>query len=124
MDFIAMAQSTHNAFHGKEYAPDMSQQLLLSACEQAERSETAVRAAALMHIARVLARSDQAAAEQLLEQGIALAKQIDGDATSLLLRNAISLAAAVSAKHALPLYAEYRRIDPFGGDVASLVNVM
>jgi hypothetical protein len=55
----------------------MLQQLLLSACEQADHSETAVRAAALMHIARVLARSDQAAAEQLLEQGIALAKQID-----------------------------------------------
>jgi len=102
----------------------MSQQLLLAACEQAERSETFVRAAALMHIARVLARSDQAAAEQLLERGIALAKEIDGDATSLLLQNAISLAAAVSARHALPLYAENRRQDPFGGAVVSLVNVM
>jgi hypothetical protein len=102
----------------------MSQQLLLAACEQATRSETAVRAAALMHIARVLARSDRAAAEQLLEQGIALAKEVDGDAASLLLSNAISLAAAVSAKHALPLYAEYRIMDPFGGPVISLVNVM
>lgn len=102
----------------------MSQQLLLAVCEQAERSETAVRAAALMHIARVLARSDQAAAEQLLERGIALAKEVDGDPTSLLLCNAISLAAAVSAKHALPLYAEYRSIDPFGGAVVGLVNVM
>ncbi len=77
-----------------------------------------------MHIARVMARTDQAAAEQLLEQGIALAKAVDGDAAHLLLCNAISLAAAVSSKHALPLYAEYRRIDPFGGTVASLVNVM
>jgi hypothetical protein len=42
----------------------MPQQLLLTACEQAERSETAVRAAALMHIARVLACSDEAAAVQ------------------------------------------------------------
>ena len=108
----------------KEYPADMSQQLLLAACEQAERSETAVRAAALMHIARVVARSDQTAAEQLLEQGIALAKEVDGDASSLLLCNAISLAAAVSAKHALPLYAEHRRMDPFGGPVVSLVNVM
>jgi hypothetical protein len=102
----------------------MSQQLLLMAHEQAERSQPAVRAAALMHIARVLTRPDQAAAEQLLEQGIALAKEVDGHATSLLLRNAISLAAAVSAKHALPLYAEHRRVDPFGGAVVSLVNVM
>lgn len=102
----------------------MSQQLLLAAREQAERSEPAVRAAALMHIARVLARSDQAAAEQLLERGIALAKEVNGDATSLLLQNAIPLAAAVSAKHALPLYTEHRRTDPFGGSVVSLVNVM
>jgi hypothetical protein len=102
----------------------MSQKLLLMACEQAERADPAVRAAALMHIARVLARSDKSAAEQLLEQGIALAREVDGDATSLLLSNAISLAAAVSAKHALPLYAEYRRLDPFGGPVISLVNVM
>jgi hypothetical protein len=108
----------------KEYPADMSQQLLWEACEQAERSESAVRAAALMHIARVVARSDRAAAEQLLEQGIALAKQIDADAASLLLRNAIFLAAAVSAQHALPLYAEHRRIDHFGGAVVGLVNVM
>jgi len=81
----------------------MSQQLLLTACEQAERSEPAVRAAALMHIARVMARSDQAAAEQLLEQGIALAEKIQTDQPSLLLGNAICLAAAVSARHALPL---------------------
>jgi hypothetical protein len=82
----------------------MSQQLLLKAREQAERSETAVRAAALMHIARVLAASDQATAEQLLERGIALAKEVDRDATSLLLHNSISLAAAVIAylSHPLP----------------------
>ena len=102
----------------------MSQQLLLMAREQAERSEPAVRAASLMHIARVLARSDQAAAEQLLEQGIALAKEIDGDASSLLLSNAISLAATVSPEHALSLYAEHKSIGAFGGSVVSLVNVM
>jgi hypothetical protein len=103
----------------------MWQQLLSTACEQAERSDPAVRAAALMHIARVRARSDQSAAEQLLERGIALAKEIERDASQpLLLHNAISLAAAVSANHALPLYAEYRQIDPFGGSVVGLVGVM
>ncbi len=102
----------------------MSQQLLLEAREQAERSQPAIRAAALMHIARVLACADQAAAERLLEQGIALAKEVDSDPTSLLLCNAISLAASVSAKHALPLYVQYRKIDPFGGSVVSLVNAM
>jgi hypothetical protein len=56
----------------------MSQQLLSTARDRAERSEPAVRAAALMHIARILARTDQVAAEQLLERGITLAKQLDG----------------------------------------------
>jgi hypothetical protein len=100
----------------------MSRQVLLTACEQAERSEPAVCAAALMHVARVLARSDEAAAEQLLERGITLAKDLDGQAARLLLSNAIYLAAAVSAKHALPLYAEHGRT--FEGGVVSLVNVM
>ncbi len=108
----------------KEYPPDMSQKLLLTACEQAERSEPPVRAAALMHIARVVACSDQDAAEQFLERGIALAKDLDGQAAQLLLSNAVCLAAAVSAKHALPLYAEQRSFDPFGGAVIALVNTM
>lgn len=99
-------------------------QLLFTACEQAERSEPPVRAAALMHIARVLARSDQAAAEQLLERGISLAKEINGRAASLLLQNAIYLAAAVSPKHALRLYADHRRTDPFGRSVVGLINAM
>jgi hypothetical protein len=102
----------------------MSQQLLLAAREQAERSESAVRAAALMHIARVLARSDQVAAEQLLERAISLTKELDSYAASLLLGNAVYLAAAVSAKHALRLYADHTRTDPFGGAVIGLVNAM
>jgi hypothetical protein len=117
-----ISRSTPQSVEGSP--PDMMEQLLLTVCEQAECSDIPVRAAALMHIARVVARSDQTAAERLLERGIALAKEIDGDASSLLLCNAISLAAAVSAKHALPLYAEHRRMDPFGGPVVSLVNVM
>lgn len=102
----------------------MSQQLLREAREQADRSEPAVRAAALLHLARVLALSDQAAAEHLLEQGIALAQELDGEVPSLLLLNAISCAAAVSAKQALPLYANYRRVGALGGTVVGLVNVM
>ncbi len=102
----------------------MAQQLLLAALEQAESSEPAVRAAALMHIARVLARSDQAAAEELLERGLSLARELDADGASLLLGNAVFLAAAASPKHALQLYAKHRKTDPFGGAVIGLVNAM
>ena len=105
------------------YPPSMSLPLLLIAREQAERSEPAVRAAGLMHIARVLVRSDQVAAEELLERGLALTKEIDVPGVKCLLANAIYLAAAVSPKHALPLYAEHRRTDRFGG-AGGLVNAM
>src|ERR1700721_2452225 len=88
-------KGTRNHSRGKEYPPDMSQQLLLTACEQAERSEPAVRAAALMHIARVLARSDEAAAVALLKRGLTLAKNLDGESGELLLKNAVFLSAAV-----------------------------
>ena len=86
----------------------MSQQLLLTACEQAERSEPAVRAAALMHIARVLARSDEAAAVALLKRGLTLAKNLDGETAELLLNNAVFLAAAVSPRDAFQLYADQK----------------
>jgi hypothetical protein len=102
----------------------MPPQLLFAARDQAERSEPAVRAAALMHIARVLARSDRIAAEQMLEQAIGLAKQLGSNASSRLLDNAVFLAAATSPKHALPLYPEHRRTDPFGGAVVGLINAM
>ncbi len=102
----------------------MSQQLLLQVLKQAEVSEPAVRAAALLHIARVLARTDQGAAERVLERGIALARDLEGRAGSLLLGNAVCLAAAISARQALPLYAEHKRINPFGGSVVALVNTM
>jgi hypothetical protein len=58
-----------------------------------------------MRIARVLARSDRAAAEQMLETDTGVATELSGRAGSLILGNAIYLAAAVSPKHALPLYA-------------------
>jgi hypothetical protein len=51
----------------------MSLQLLSAAREQAEQSDSAVLAAALMHIARVLARSDLTTAAELLDRGIGIA---------------------------------------------------
>jgi hypothetical protein len=107
----------------------MSQQLLLTAREQAEGSESAVRAAAMMHIARVLARSDEAAAVALLKRGLTLAKNLDGETAELLLNNAVFLAAAVSPRDAFQLYADQKteREKWFGGHgspVVGLANAM
>jgi hypothetical protein len=102
----------------------MSPQLLSAAREQAEHSDPAVLAAALMHIARVLASSDRATAAELLDRGIGIAKKLESFAASLMLRNAVYLAAAVLPNRAIQLYADSRREDPFGGEVIGLVNAM
>jgi hypothetical protein len=102
----------------------MSQQLLFASREQAERSEPAAHAAALMHVARVLARSDRIAAEQMLARAIDLAKQLESYVSSQLLSNAVFLAAATSPKHAFRFYAEHRKPDPFSGSVIGLINAM
>jgi hypothetical protein len=112
-------------FRGKEYPPNMSQQLLLAACEQAERSETAVQAAALMHIARVLARSDESSAVALLKRGLTLAKNLDAETAQLLLNNAVFLAAAVSPGDAFHLYGDQKdeREKGFGRHGSSIVGL-
>ncbi len=82
----------------------MPQQLLLAALQEAERSEPAIKAAALLHIARVLNRFDHTEAQRVLEQGIALAKELPEPADrEVLLAQAVSLAATVSPEHALRL---------------------
>lgn len=77
-----------------------------------------------MRIARVMARSDHAPAERMLVRGIDLARELDNDTGSLILGNAVYLAAAVSPQHALRLYAERRQKEPFGRAVVGLVNAM
>jgi uncharacterized protein (TIGR03435 family) len=81
----------------------MPQQLLLAALEQAERSEPVVRAAALLHIARVLDAFDHAEAQRLLERGIALAEGLSEPEREVILGQAVSLAATVSPDLAIRL---------------------
>jgi uncharacterized protein (TIGR03435 family) len=81
----------------------MPQQLLSDALEQAERSEPVVRAAALLHIARVLNAFDHAEAERVLERGIALAAELDEPDREVILGQAVSLAATVSPDRAIRL---------------------
>jgi len=49
---------------------------LLAAILQAEQSEPSVRTAALLRIARVLAKADQGEAERLLDRGLALLAEL------------------------------------------------
>jgi len=80
----------------------MLEQLLSEARNQTERSDPPVKAAALLHLARVWTAFDQVEAERLLETGITLAFEIP-PASDALRSVSITLAAAVSPQHALRL---------------------
>jgi hypothetical protein len=104
----------------------MWEEILSTAQEQAERSSPAVRAAALLHIARVLVVSDPGAGLQLLERGIGLAEELAGEDRKMILGEATFIAASVSPKVAISLYAarEKEDFDPFEDSLIRLMNVM
>ena len=70
--FVAAANK-----HKRGMLSSMPEELLRTAREQADKSNAGVRAAALLHIARVLTAFDQAEAERALETGIVLAEALE-----------------------------------------------
>ena len=101
----------------------MPRQLLSGALEQAERSEPVVRAAALLHIARVLNAFDHAEAERVLERGIALAKDLAEPDREVILGQAVSLAATVSPDSAIRLAPSIREM-PGGSMSKALFDML
>jgi len=81
----------------------MLEQLLSEARTQAGQSDPPVKAAALLHLARVWTAFDKAEAERLLEEGVALVLEIPQPEGDPLRSQAITIAAAVSPSHALRL---------------------
>jgi uncharacterized protein (TIGR03435 family) len=77
--------------------------LFSSALEQAERSAPAIRAAALVHLARVAAGRDRQQARDLLERGIAVANAIEEPTRQILLGEALDPAGAISPDVAVRL---------------------
>jgi hypothetical protein len=81
----------------------MLEKILSEVRVQVEQSDAPVRAAALLHLARVLTAFDQAEAENVLERGIALTLEIPKPANDALISQAVTLAAALSPSRALRL---------------------
>jgi hypothetical protein len=82
----------------------MPQQLLLGVLRQAEQSAPPIQAAASVHCARVMAKFDKQAAEQLLERGISLAQSLPPDERSLLLEEFPSVIAGADPNRAVELF--------------------
>jgi hypothetical protein len=76
---------------------------LLAAMEQAEQSEPSVRTAALLRIARVLAKADQGEAECLLDRGLALLAALPEEERAAIAPQAKCLAACVAPDRAFAL---------------------
>ena len=72
---------------------------------QAEQSEPSVRTAALLRIARVLAKADQGEAERLLDRGLALLAELPEEERAAIAPQAMCLAACVAPDRAFALRA-------------------
>ena len=81
---------------------------------QAEQSEPSVRTAALLRIARVLAKTDQGEAERLLDRGLALLAALPEEERAAIAPQAVCLAACVAPDRAFALRAT--TTDPFGNE--------
>jgi uncharacterized protein (TIGR03435 family) len=77
--------------------------VVTAALAQADRSAPAVKAAALLHIARVVNALDHAEAERVLERGIAAADVLREPDRTVILGQGVSLAATVSPERAIRL---------------------
>jgi hypothetical protein len=87
---------------------------LLAAMLQAEQSEPSVRTAALLRIARVLAKTDQGEAERLLDRGLALLAELPEEERAAIAPQATCLAACVAPDRAFALRATTS--DPLGNE--------
>jgi hypothetical protein len=92
----------------------MFEHLLDAALRQAEASEPAVRAAALLRIARVLTKTDQKEAERVLDEGLALLAELPEQDRAAIAPQAVCLAACVAPGRAFALRATIA--DPFAAD--------
>jgi hypothetical protein len=87
---------------------------LIAAILQAEQSEPSVRTAALLRIARVLAKADQGEAERLLDRGLELLAELPEEERAAIAPQAMCLAACVAPDRAFALRAA--TTDPFGNE--------
>ena len=87
---------------------------LLAAMLQAEQSEPSARTAALLRIARVLAKTGQGEAERLLDRGLALLAELPEAERAAIAPQAMCLAACVAPDRAFALRAT--TTDPFGNE--------
>ena len=89
--------------------PELREAMLL-----AEQSDPSVEAAALLRIARVVAKVDQAEAERLLDRGLALLAELPEEERAAIAPQATCLAACVAPDRAFALHATTS--DPFEND--------
>jgi len=82
----------------------MPQELLLQVLRQAEQSAPAMQAAVSVHCARVMAKFDKQAAEQLVERGISLAQSLPANERSPILEEFPSVIAGADPNRAVGLF--------------------
>jgi hypothetical protein len=103
----------------------MPRELLQTALEQALRSTPPIKAAALLHIARVLTAFDRKQCLTVFDQGIALARTLSEHEKDILLTEGFFLAGAVDPPRAIQLFgAGFSRMGHHPNPMERLVTVM
>jgi hypothetical protein len=102
----------------------MPRELLREVMKRSERSAAPIKAAALLHIARVLTTFDLEQAVPVFDEGLSLARalpQVDGD---IILGEALFLAAAIDPERAMGLLQEGLANVPHHFPLTNLILVM
>jgi hypothetical protein len=102
----------------------MSEDLLRQVLEQSAFSAPPVKAAALLHIARVLIAFDRQRAVHVLDEALSLARTLPEADQHIILGEAVFLAASVDPERAMDLLHEGLTNVPHPRPLANLIRVM
>jgi hypothetical protein len=106
------------------YSLGMPQDLLRQVLEQTGHSAAPIKAAALLHIARVLTEFDRERAVRVLDEGLSLARTLPATDQQIVLGEAVFLAASIDPERAMRLLQEGLTHVPHPRPLANLILVM
>jgi hypothetical protein len=106
------------------YSLGMPQDLLRQVLEQTGYSAAPIKAAALLHIARVLTEFDRERAVRVLDEGLSLARTLPATDQQIILGEAVFLAASIDPERAMRLLQEGLTNVPHPRPLANLILVM
>jgi hypothetical protein len=121
---LSFAFTQDLSWTGKCYSLGMPQDLLPKVLEQTAYTSAPIKAAGLLHIARVLTQFDREQAVRVLYEGLSLARTLPETDKQIILGEAVFLAASVDPERALRLLQEGLTNVPHRFPLSNIILVM